>query len=488
MDLWHRLVLVPLLVGVLLVVAPSGGDLGAQPVERERQLPVAPERDVLEITPALRGALELFEEIEGFRVARLLVRDDGQMVLEVEYVLDDQLHRERRFLSEGALEELRGRVAVHVAEADVSVGIDWDGRGGLVLGQTLLGLGFHGWAVPVVLDLDSSQAIVAAYLLTAGASFYLPYRFSRTRPVSEVDRDLTMYGATRGILAGALTGDILADQGSDATGRIRLGGGLLASWGGAALGYAAARRFAPDEGSTALWGALGDFGFAAGAAAAFAAGPYDSRDEAQTVNGFEVIESRTRNRPLGHAITLAGGGGGLVAGRWLAQRESYTEGNVSVLRSGGILGAQAGLTLARSATDNDRALVAGALAGGLGGLVGTNRLVRGRAFSNGEGLLVNAGHVAGAATALGITYLAVEEIDEHPLLYLAAATSGSLLGAGLVFRAVEGGSGPAASSGGAARERPGSGATISVHPENFLLGVIGRARVGTLAPVATIRF
>ncbi len=53
-----------------------------------------------------------------------------------------------------------------------------------MLVETILGLGFYGWAVPVGFDIDSDRGAVAAYLLTAGASFYLPYRITRNTSVT----------------------------------------------------------------------------------------------------------------------------------------------------------------------------------------------------------------------------------------------------------------------------------------------------------------
>src|SRR5690606_5706536 len=118
-----------------------------------------------------------------------------------------------------------------------------------------------------------------------------------------------------------------------------------------------------------------------------------------------LVESRTRNPALGHALTIAGGAGGLLAGRWLSTREAYTEGNVHALRSAALLGTHSGLALTRAfGVRDDQALVAGALVGGLAGVALGNRQLRSNRFTAGEGLLVNAAHIAGGAAALGFTY------------------------------------------------------------------------------------
>lgn len=459
-----------LLVALAATLAPPA--LEARQIERESRVPIAPEIGVLELSPELRNRLGLFGDTQGFSAARLFLREDGSTILEIETFLEGRLERERRVISDGELLVLRDQMATRFAVAGAPPEFTREGRGGLVLGQTLLGLAFQGWAVPLAFDIDSPQGVVAAYLLTAGAAFYLPYRLTRDRTVSDAHRDLTFYGGTRGILVGALIGDAIADQDGDAT-RTRVGAGLAGSVVGSLVGFVAADRGRPNPGRQALWTTMGDFGFLGGAATAYATGPLVS-DDIYSVEGV-YLESKMRNRPLAHGITLAGGAMGLVAGRWLGERERYTEGNVAVLRSTGLLGAHFGLTLARATGSEDGQLLAGsAVVGGVAGIVGGNRLLREKRFSGGEGLLVNAGHIAGAAAALGVTYLVVEEVDQHPVLYLTMSALGSLLGAGLVYRALGEGSAADVSLGvgstNGSRDAGPGGVTFALYPERLLLG------------------
>ncbi len=425
--------------------AMLAGPLEAQVVERERQESLAPALGIVEIDAGLRSRLGLFPEVQGFRVARLLLRADGSTVLELESIREGRIERERRILSAVELENLRSDLASRLELAGSVDPGSQEGRGGLVLGQTLLGLGYHGWAVPVILDVNSGQAAVASYLLTAGATFLVPYRLTRNRGVLEVHRDLAWYGGTRGIGAGLMLGDMIVDRDSSDRGRVMIAGGLLLGWGGSFGGFAGADRWLPSDGSASLWAALGDLGFAAGAASAYVAGPYASRTVTEVINPgtpeeFTTEESRTRNRPLGHAMTLAGGAAGLAAGKMLDGRIPMTEGTVTVLRSAGILGAQTGFTLGRAISDEGRVVMAGGLAGALGGTALGAPFLRERHFTNGEGLLIAAGHLGGGAFAAGVTYLILEEIDEHPVIYLATSTLGSALGSGLVFRGLNPGS------------------------------------------------
>jgi hypothetical protein len=381
--------------------------------------------------------------------------------------------------------------------------MDRDGRGSLVLSQTLLGLGFYGWAVPVILDLDEAQSFVAAYLLTAGAAFYIPYRLTRNRSVSRAHSNLTFYGSTRGMLTGGLLSDALLSEDSTDEGRKRLAGTLVGSVAGSLLGFTAIDRLNPTEGRASLWGAMGDFGFAGGAALAHLAGPYDSEDVLVQDGEFSYTERELRNPAVGHLITVAGGVVGLLASSRIGG-PNFTQGNASGLRSSGILGAQVGLTLARTlgieserrdgdlvvVEDDTRVLAAGGLVGGIAGIYLGDRLLEGKRFTSGEGLLINAGHLAGGVTALGITYLIAEDVDDNALLYLATSTVGSLLGAGIVYRTLGEGSETFADLGREGSGRGGrdrGGVTIALHPENLVLGSVSRSDRSPL-PLLKIRF
>ncbi|TVP56807.1 MAG: hypothetical protein EA351_07195 [Gemmatimonadales bacterium] len=475
-----------------LAIAPAP----AEAQQRERQVEILPAQGILEITPQIRQRFGLFPEFEGFRRARLFLGEPGPVVLELEGERDGQVVRERRELTESDLEALRESLVEQLGLATTRQVFTQEGRGRLVLGQTFLGLGYHGWAVPVALDVDSSQGAVAAYLLTAGAHFYLPYRLTRDRTVTRAHQEFTNYQGSRGILAGLLIGNALqgdADEfGGGNRGRGTVAGGVVGGTLGSVAGFTAVDRWAPTQGTADLWGHMGDAGFASGAALAYIAGPYDSEEVERTANGFGYTESRTRNRQAGHLMTVAGHGAGLAAGAWLGTHRDYTSGNVSALRSATLLGAQTGITLTRIAgVEENRALLSGALAGGLLGIAGGDRLLLPVALDSGEGLLINAAHLAGAALALGTTYLIVDDFDDREVLYLSTSTLGSLLGAGLVWRAVsDDARGRSASASGTGGSRiSGAGSTrVEVHPGALLQGWLHSGPERPIPTLLTVRF
>jgi hypothetical protein len=140
--------------------------------------------------------------------------------------------------------------------------------------------------------------------------------------------------------------------------------------------------------------------------------------------------------------------------------------------------------------DDTRALAAGGLLGGIAGIYLGNRLLENKRFTVGEGLLINAGHLAGAVTALGATYLIQEDVDDNPLLYLSTSTAGSFLGAWIVYRSLGDGSEGFAGIGNGGTidgERGRGGVTVALHPENLILSSMGGSERAPL-PLLKIRF
>lgn len=502
----RRLLPAPLLLLLPLpgALAPTGaGPLAAQETIREEQLPLAPSRSVVEIDPDLRRELGLFPEVQAFTGARLFRTDAGRLILEVSARRDGTTVRERRSLTPDELEAFRAELDTRFADAGRSGAVSREGRGGLVLGQTLLGLGFYSWAVPTVLDLDGDRAVVATSLLTAGASFYLPYRITRSIPVTDTHRNLALWGGTRGILYGYLASSAASGIDDDHD-RLHLGAAVAGSVAGSVAGYHLARAVALDEGTGTLWTTMADVGALAGLGAAQLSGFFDEvtvTREADTAPGGEPVvhqETRSAHPRAARLTVLAGVGTGLAAGRWLGGRSDWSVGDAFGLRSTTALGGQLLLPLAELLGDDggreDR-YAAALLLGGIGGIAAGERLFRRESFSGSDGLLVNAGHLAGGLTALGLTWLAVGDDAENELLYLTTTALGSAAGFTLTYRALSraGFSGSATEPQGP-RAPTGGGGEIRFHPSGLTAallrggGLPGGNRSRTIPPLISIRF
>lgn len=463
-------------------VVSDAAPTSAQEVVQEVQVPVLPDRNVEEIDAELRRALDLFSGATGFVAARLFLLETGSHVLEITRREQGRVVRTRQALDETTLAAFRADLEQRLAARGEQVVRVREGRGGLVLGQTIIGLGYHGWALPMALGIESGRGRLAGYLLTGGLGFYVPYWLTRNVSVTDAHRNLSLWGGTRGIAYGLALGNMVSGDDPMDDDEWELGMGVLGSVAGSLLGFKAVDwdRPMPTEGTVDLWALMGDAGLVYGFATSAALGLYDADDP--ELQGGDVFRATDGELRLGHAIGIAGGVGGLAFGYWLGEREDYTVGDVHVLRTLGLMGGQIVLPLLEVADSDDAATwIFTTMAGTAGGLWLGNRLLRRQSFSGGEGLLVSAGHLAGGLGALGVTYL-IDDGRSDALLYLSTAAVGSAAGLALTYRALaeRGGGEPAA----------GRGTRLELHSGALPLLLDAGRSDGPLRriPLVTVRF
>ena len=410
-----------LLRGFVMVLAFVSA-LPADEVRIEQVVPVDSGGRILQITPSLRRQLDLFPDIDGFAHARLFEGEDGAHVLDITFLDGKGEFRQLRPLSAAAVDSLRARLDAYLGRPQLGRSLDHSGRGELVFDGVVMSLAVYGPFAPVVLGVRGARPGLAAYMLTCSAGFYAPYRLTRHTPVTQAHRNLTRYGATRGLVAGFFLKHLI--MGSDASDsddapraafRFATGTSVSAAW----LGFRAVNWRGYTHGQAEAVGVMGDFGLASGAGLAWVLGLYDE----------------DRALRAGDAMALAGAGAGLWLGEQMGRRQPYSQGDALVLRAGGVAGALAALPLVNvTGTQSSRAHVAGALAGQIAGITLTDRLLAPSDFTFGESLIVNGGEVAGALLGLGLTYLADTDGDFDDLAYFTSAAAGGLGGFVVTFR------------------------------------------------------
>ncbi|NLP10524.1 hypothetical protein GX408_09035 [bacterium] len=402
-------------LALLLIAAAC---LQAQLIQVETQVPMDTAGKVLEVTPELRSQLALYPEVENFLSAKLFRSVDSTFILEVAFSKNGALIRSRTLKNAAAVQALRQELSQRLLSAAQPQALDQSGRTGLIVGQTLMGLSFYGWAVPSMLNIEQDRQIVAAYMLVGAAGFTLPYYLTRNRPVSTSQSMLTFYGATRGILYGFLIKNIFAPPADSPPDK--LGPSVLASITGSVAAFHLVGKYKLDIGNAELTGVMGDFGTGLGTATAHLANlwKYDSRKSAA------------------HATMLAMTAGGLGMGMWLSQRESYTRGDAYVLRMNGLLGAQCLTPLAAAISGKkEKSYTAGAVLGAVLGIGVGNHLLAKQNFTFSEGVLISCGHIAGGLLAGGLTYLLDTQDRYDEVTYLSTTALGSLAGHVLLYSA-----------------------------------------------------
>ncbi len=352
----------------------------AAPAAGAREVLVAfdPAGRVQRIDEPLARRIGLFvDEYPGFQEARLFAGGDTSFVLEITVLRGGRLERERVPLDLERAEALRADVTRRIAAAGPPPAkLNQEGRTMLVAGNALLGLGFYGWAVPYVLEADDWSVATGAYLLTAGASTFVPMLLTQNASVSWPMTNLSLHGSTRGVWHGWLLYD-LASSGSggidDDRGRVAVM--MLTSIAEGALGYALASGGRMDGGEAQTVVNGGDYGLLWGVCASDVAGYLDRDDERMSA-----------------LTTLAGAAGGTLAFRLLASRRAYSYGDAWVMRSAGYVGMLVATAVADAGDpEGSESYSAGLIAGSVAGLVVGDRLVTGRDFTGGDGILVQLG-------------------------------------------------------------------------------------------------
>jgi len=402
---------------IFLFLVFSVSTLCAQQSRVEFQVPMDTSGTVNEISPELRDKARLFPEMENFLSAKLFQQDDSTFILEISFRTKGVLARKRIVQDAVAIQTFRQELSQQLAKANQSTGMDQEGRAGLIVRQTIMGLSFYAWAVPAILDIEGGREIVATYMLVGAAGFAVPYYITQDIPVSNTQTMLTFYGSTRGLLYGLFLKNMISPNAHSTSSD--LAPPLLASLASSCIAFQLAGGKDWDLGRAELVGVMGDFGTGLGAGVAHVSGMWDT--EAKKASA--------------HATLLGTSGLGLAYGYYLSQRESYTRGDAYVLRMNGLLGSQLLMPLVAAIGDKkDKAYTTGAMLGAALGIGIGNRLLRSQNFTFSEGTLISCGHIAGGLLAGGITYLLDVHDKFDELVYLSTTALGSLAGQVLLYR------------------------------------------------------
>lgn len=399
----------------LIVAVAWALPLAAQESRIEIQVAMDSAGTVMELSPELRSRTGLLPAVEHFTAARIFMQEDSLFVLEVAFTREGVPARQRTPMDRAALQVFRRELSRQLAMTARPPGLNQEGRSSLVVKQTLMGLGFYGWAVPRILEIEGGRETIATYMLVGSAGFALPYYLTRSRPVSKTQSMFAFYGATRGIFYGAFLHNTLAPDAESEQSRMIMP--LLGSLSGSFAGFALAGK-GLEPGQAELIGVMGDFGSGLGLGGAHVAGLWDKQ----------------QHKSAASAVTLGMTGLGLAAGTWLSQREHYTRGDAYVLRMEGVLGAQIGMPIAAAlANKKEKSYSAGAMIGGVLGAGVGNRLLRHQDFDDNAGFLISCAHIAGGLLAGGITYLLDSQDNFDPLVYHSTIALGSLAGHALLY-------------------------------------------------------
>ncbi len=357
----------------------------------ETLIPVDTAGWVMNISVELEQELRLFPEYPEFREARLYRRDDSTYALEISYKRQSLDLRDRKSLSAAEVLDLQQRVSRTLYANAPEISMDQSGRNKLVIGNTVAGVFYYDWLIPVAVGAHDEEW-GSLYWVTGGLNYLIPFLATQHAEVTRSTATMWLYGATRGPWHGAAFWALTSDEVDDADERTGAAWATVAGYGEAAGLYAWAKHSKMSDGRAATIGVGGDFGAGVGIAAALLMSKDHNEGESDEARGDRVA-----------GLGLAGSVGGLMAYNKLAVKCDYTRGDAYVTRATGYLGAGVPmLLLAASGEEDEDVYAAAGIAGAAAGLGLGHLLTLKHHASRADGQMALAGMIAGGMFGFGI--------------------------------------------------------------------------------------
>ena len=362
------------LVGLTVCLGVVLGQVVEQPVSFDSR------GEVYRLSAAANVRSAAFPELSGFDHLEIWQTADG-LVLEV-YRTDKS--RERVGISDEELVLVRQQVDKYMAHLAL-VSPNQEGRGSFLLQQIPLALGWYGPATTAILIPSAHARWQAALsLVVSSAGYFAPLSAMRDMKMTHAQAHLCVANGYRGVLAGYLVGHMLHLSEYRAYSAVMMGTSIA----GQVAGYRLADRL--SLGQATLVTAYTDLGLMDGAllGAAFLGWGRDGGDHNISMS----------------LSTLTGMAAGSVLGNYRAPKWDCTEGQVTVLRTGTIVGAAVPMALyAAIVKPEDPAAVC--LLGIVGSWCGawwTESSIRNTKFSGSNGLIVTGVTIGGALLGSGL--------------------------------------------------------------------------------------
>ena len=295
-----------------------------------------------------------------------------------------------------------------------------DARNAFIRGQTLLGLGVYGPAFAGAIGDDAGTAS-AAYLVVAGGSFFAASEISRRNFISRPQADLSTNMGLHGALAGWGTTYLL--HGGE---KAQFAGAFIGGLTGATIGVRVARNMTEADAVAAGFGSITGAFIALGTMEAFRG---EERCTFDPVTFVQTCTGRRLSNRAEVAVVLASGLIGYPIGVLYPRNAMYnvTAGDVQTLGSTSLLGAAAGVALLNSDASWSHVATVVTVGGVLGMMAGDRFLVRRYDHTRGEADRLGLGTAAGGLMGAGIAALG-KSTRENPHVIGGLTVAGGLAG------------------------------------------------------------
>ena len=295
-----------------------------------------------------------------------------------------------------------------------------DARNAFVRGQTLLGLLVYGPAFAGAIG-ENVGAQSAGYLVVAGGSFFAASEISRRMFIARPQADLSTNMGFNGALAGWASTYLMG-----MTDRAQFAGAFIGGLTGAALGVRIARNMTEADAVGAGFGSDISAAIALGTMEALRGEETCTFDQTTLTR---VCSGRRVSDKAEVATILAAGIVGYPLGVLYPRNATYnvTAGDIQTLGTTSLLGAAAGVALLNKNTTYSHAAVMATVGGVVGMVAGDRFLVQRYDHDRGEADRIALGTIAGALIGAGIAALG-ESTRENPHVVGGLAVAGGLTG------------------------------------------------------------
>jgi len=378
---------------------------------QEENIAFDSKKTIFKLNPDIEKQIHLFNAEGQFVDAELFINNDSLITLEIHYLKNEKIFRDRKSISLVEVTNLRQKVD-SVKYFIVSETADaMEGRGFLLGACLVSGLTTYGPSLLGIVNTSSARINTGLYMLGAGGLFFVPFFATKNKPVGFGQANMVYYGLSRGFGHGVLLSFSMINN-NDITTQIVTTTGTIAGLTEALIGFQLVEKLKLSNGNANLITVYGDYGYFLGIGTAI-----------QLFNTRNDINPRSIA-----AITLTGAIGTEFAGYFIGKKYPVSTGDAEIIYSTAMLGAFLPLTFVDlTKPKNPASYTTPSVLFGIAGLYIGHRLTKDVDYSFTQGFITKIGTVAGGLMGCGLTYLVIDNAKSWQYI------AGSYIGAQATF-------------------------------------------------------